>query len=386
MKKLAAIALALVMCIGMVSCGDSETDSSSKTEGKKAAASSAAVEGSKAEAETTTTEAEPEVPLNTNVVHKEFTNTVLNMTANFDIANIDGFETQEGTQNPDQYRATGGYGYPDPEWYASAITIEYTLRPISAFHVTALEEKTEYYENFEKTDFGSAYDTYVRKGTDGYENRYDLIFVGGDYLDGEFVIEFTVMPQLDSGKAEDVELIVDTLARSLKLEADDSILRTDDGFSIAQNGITCKNKATVAGEEVEVVQAIATDDNYISAQADFVADGIGYSFRSLNVDGIDRFGYLGGNEYADCTIAGKPGKIMMVPGAGTLEVFADVQIDDENVLHMAISSDSALSEGELTDMVKLGEAISDMLSDENKEETQEKFVGYISDILASFSF
>ena len=61
-----------------------------------------------------------------------------------------------------------------------------------------------------------------------------MIFVkliGGEYLDGAFVIEFTVMPQLDSGKAEDVELIVDTLARSLKLEADDSVIKSGDGCS-----------------------------------------------------------------------------------------------------------------------------------------------------------
>ena len=42
--------------------------------------------------------------------------------------------------------------YPDPEWFASAISVEYTLRVISPEHVEALNNKTESYENYDKTD------------------------------------------------------------------------------------------------------------------------------------------------------------------------------------------------------------------------------------------
>ena len=386
MKKFAAMALALIMCLSFAACGDSSSDSKDggAKETKAAAETKADEENtgdeSKDDAEPeTTTEAEPAEPLNENVVHADFSNTVLNLTASFDIANIDGFETQERTQTPDDYRAMGGYGYPDPEWYSSAITVDYVYRVISPEHVEELNNKENDYQNYEKTDLGSAYDTYMKKD-ESYNCKYDLIFVGGDYLDGKYVLELTVMTQLDSGKPEDVDLIIDTFAKSLKLDADESVLKTADGFSLA-NGVTSANKATVAGQDVDMVQSIYMNDNCISAKTSFVADDIGYDFFTYLVD--DNFG---GSDYADCTIAGKPGKIKLALGVGNLTVDADVQLDDGKVLHMSIDSDSALTQGELSDAAKLAEAFEEMLNDDNKEATQEKFAGYFSDIVSAFTF
>ncbi|MBR1864779.1 MAG: hypothetical protein IJ806_11920, partial [Ruminococcus sp.] len=166
MKKITAMALLLSMVLSLSACGDTGSDSSSEETEKTTTAAAAADESKSAETEKpaeseaepeTTTEAVVTEPLNTNVVHAEFANNVLNMSASFDVANIDGFETQEGTQDPDQFIAKGGYGYPDPEWYSSAISIEYRLRPISAYHVEALENKGESYEAYDKVDIGSAY-------------------------------------------------------------------------------------------------------------------------------------------------------------------------------------------------------------------------------------
>lgn len=393
MKKMLAAILALAMSMGMVSCGDSgDSGKTETTKATEAAETTTAAETekpeeetttttAKAEEETTTTTAEPEVQLNTDVVHAELKNNPLAITASFDIANIEGFKTQESEKSEDTYRATGSYGYPDPEWYANAISVSYTIRPISASH---MEKVDEAFQGYEKVDIGSEYETYQKKSEGSYGDSYDVVFFGGSYLDGGYVLELNVMPQLDSAKQEDVDLIVDTFAKSLKLEADDSIVKRADDFDIGgREGITCKNKATVSGVDVDMEQLIYTNDNCLSAQTEFEADGIGYRFYTYSVDGMDHFGAMGGGEYADCTFAGKPGKIKVSAGVGTLSVDADVQIDDKHCLHMAMESDSALQQGELADAAKLGEKISDMLSDENIDATREVFAGYISDIVES---
>ncbi|MBO4866766.1 MAG: hypothetical protein J5582_09425 [Ruminococcus sp.] len=390
MKKYAALALALVMGLGMVACGDtgsSDTkDTTTKAGDTTTAAKSDEDKPDDAADETTTTEA-PAEPLNENVVHKEFKNTVLNITANFDVANIEGFETTEATQTEDAYRASGSFTYPDPEYYAAAISASYNVRILSAEHAEAIVNKDLDYKNYEKVDIGSAYDTYEWVEDGSYGKRINIIFVGGDYLDGKYILEAEFIPQLESGKQEDVDLIVDTFAKSLKLEADDSGLKSGDTFQIGTGeGITCKNKATVAGKDVDMEQKIYMNCNSISAQTSFVADGIGYDFYTYTVDGMDHFGVMGGGEYADCTFAGKPGKIKISSGVGNIAVDADIQVDDNHCLHMSLDSDSALSEGELGDAVKLGEKIADMLSEDNKEATQELFVGYINDIAASLIF
>ena len=392
MKKTVSMILALTAAIGLVSCGGNVAEESSKEKETETTTAVTTAAEEQSEPENSTAETEPTAeseaaePLNTNVTHAELTNTVLNIKASFDVANIDGFETKEIDKIEDSYRAKGSYGYPDPEWYASAVGVSYTIRPISAYHLEEFKNNAGSYEKYEKADLGSAYDTYRIKTEGSYGDSYEVVFLGGDYLDGAYVLELVVGPQLESGKQEDVDLIVDTFAKSLKLEADDSVVKTEDGFSIAQHGITCKNKAKVAGEEVDMTQCIFRNDNCISAQTEFTAEGIGYSFYTYSVDGMDHFGKMGGGEYADCTFADKPGKIKMTKGIGTIEIDADVQLDDDNCLHMSISSDSALQQGEFMDSAKLADAINEMLKDENKEATQEKFVGYINDILASFSF
>jgi hypothetical protein len=391
MKKYAALALALVMCLELVSCGDTGSEDTKETTTKATEATVGEGGDEKpadtdVETETTTAEA-PAEPLNENVVHKEFKNNVLNITANFDVANIEGFETTESDQKEDAYRANGAYTYPDPEWYAPAVSCYYNIHILSAEHIEAIANKELDYTNFEKVDIGSANDTYERVDEGSYGKSYDIIFVGGNYLDGGYVLELTVGPQLESGKQEDVDLIVDTFAKSLKLEADDSITKSGDAFDIGnREGVTCKNKATIAGTEVEMEQTIYSNSSSISAQTEFVADGIGYKFSTYTVDDMNSFGKSGGGEYADCTFAGKPGKIKVSLGVGNIAVDADIQIDDNHCLHMSLDSDSALSQGELADAAKLGEKIADMLSDDNKAATQELFVGYINDIAASFSF
>lgn len=241
MKKFAALTLALILCLGMVSCGDSSSGDGDKETTTKAAETTAAAEGGD-----------------------------------------DGGETAE-----------------EPE---AETTTE-------AEHVEALNNKTEDYQNYDKTDLGAAYDTYVSKDA-SFDNKYDIVFVGGDYLDGAFV--------LDHG----------------------------DTFSLAQNNIFTPRKATVAGQEVDMTQSVFTNDNCISAKTSFVADDIGYDFFTYAVDNN-----LGGS-----------------------------------VLHMSLDSDSALTQGELSDAAALEAAIADMLSDDNKEATQEKFVGYLNDILGGFTF
>lgn len=161
MKKIASMTLALLLCLGMVSCGDSKSSSSSKaskSDSSSAAGTAAGTEDEPAEDVTTTTtaatEAEPEVPLNTNVVHKDFSNTVANISASFDVANIDGFDTTEVEQNQDFYRADGRFGYMDPDWYSNAITIDYIVQPVSAYYIEMLEEKKEVFDNYDKTDLG----------------------------------------------------------------------------------------------------------------------------------------------------------------------------------------------------------------------------------------
>ncbi|MBR1763880.1 MAG: hypothetical protein IJ746_00615 [Ruminococcus sp.] len=388
MKKIASMALALVLCLGIVSCGDSDPSAADTSKADSAAPSDTASEAEADPAEdttttTTTTAAEPEVPLNTNVVHKDFTNPPAGITASFDVANIDGFETNEGEQHENLYRADGRYGYLDPDWYSNAITIDYIVQPISAYYLEMLAEKKEVFDNYDKTDLGSAYDTYVYKQESSYGYTYNIVFVGGSYLDGTTSMTATITPQLDSGKPEDIDLIVDTLARSLKLEGDASALQQGDSFSLAQGGVTVKNKATIVGVEVDMEEWVFTNSAFLSAKTSFEADGIGYEFHTGYVDEMRNFGKMGGGEYKDAEFAGKPGKIKVTPGVGTVEVIADVQIDDSNVLHMTLSSDSALQQGELSDSVKLGEKFAEMLSDDNIEATTEIFAGYINDIVSS---
>ncbi|MBR5370625.1 MAG: hypothetical protein IK130_00275 [Oscillospiraceae bacterium] len=321
-------------------------------------------------------------PINTNVEHKECKNSILQLKALYDLANVDGLTLVDSSAK-DEYTAVSNYSYTNKD-HIGQISVSVLFTPMSADHKKNLDEGKNTGKDFVKTDLGGSCESFVKKieNSNG-THRQEVYFVGGSYLDGYLSIRFTVDPVNGSDDAT-ADMIVKTIAGSLKFEGSDAAVRTADGFSLAFENVTFRNKATVAGKEIALNATVAT--NVLHAAADFTADGISYHFETGEQRDKASFGKLGGGEYADTTFAGKPGKVKLKSGTGSIIAEGDVLFDDAHIIHFKLETASALRQAEFSDAAKLTEKLKDMMKDENKADTQKKLAGYMSEILSAFSF
>lgn len=372
MKKFAAMVLALVMCLGMASCGDSGSESkdkedtssvSAKSDSEKPAETSAADSADNAGTEATEP-AEPEVE----VQSVEAANELLGIKCSFDVPKFEGWEQEKYEEDGDQTRVKLKYSFTADDGSNSYCTIDVYLLVDSTNGLDWFMEKNENIPNTE-------YMGYIN----GHTRSQDcpMYFYGEDYLDGKVRVDVNVSCMDENMPQDKYEEMLTTIQKSLRTEVlDTNKIYDSDGNLLTVDGkLKIPPVVEIAGTKAEV--HFATYNRTIDAQTEFTADGNNVEMHESGLvrsDIFDKFieSYAKDQPY-DCEVNGHAAKGRLWNDFGTLTAEYIVQFDDETFYRFYVSSKGSL------DLA----AINEMMNGAERGTLEAQLNGYLSDFVSS---
>ncbi|MCR5143261.1 MAG: hypothetical protein K6C68_12180 [Ruminococcus sp.] len=365
MKKLAAFALAMIMCLGMVSCGDigSDKDGDDKKETKATTAAKSG-EGGDNDAETEATE--PEEP-KADVESVELTNSLLGMKLTFDVPKFEGWEISEPEQDEDHASMDMKYYY-EVDGSKTWCSIDVYLVADNTNGLDWFIEQNEPIPNTEYTGY-----------INGHSRAQDcpMFFYTEDYFDGKARADVSVRNINENMDPDKYAELVETIQKSVKVEildtnglydADGNLLTVDGAFSIPPS-------VNIGGTDAEVV--FKTYNRTLHARTDFNDGEDDISIHEAgNVDGdlFESFIEKHTDDKAyDCEVGGYPARGRLWNDFGTLTAEYIVQFDDETFYEFYVTSKGSL------DLA----AINEMMNGAERGDLEKKMNGHLNDFVAA---
>lgn len=343
MKKLAAFALAMIMCLGMVSCGDSGSDKGGDDK-KETKATTAAKSGEGGDNDAETEATEPEEP-KADVESVELTNSLLGMKLTFDVPKFEGWEISEPEQDEDHASMDMKYYY-EVDGSKTWCSIDVYLVADNTNGLDWFIEQNEPIPNTEYTGY-----------INGHSRAQDcpMFFYTEDYFDGKARADVSVRNINENMDPDKYAELVETIQKSVKVEildtnglydADGNLLTVDGAFSIP-------TKMNISGTDVNV--EFKTFTRTIHAVTEFNDGKNDIRIResgSVKSDLFDAFIEKNAkDEPYDCEVGGHSAKGRLWNDLGTLTAEYIVQFDDDTYYEFYVTSKGELDLAAINEMM-----------------------------------
>ncbi|MBR5372010.1 MAG: SH3 domain-containing protein [Oscillospiraceae bacterium] len=390
-KKALAFLAAVTMAFGMISCGDSEdstpsaittaeTDSSSVS--TTAATTTASGDTTAVTAATTTTTA-VNVSAVISKVHKEIVNVPYQMKATFNLPRFEGMQLQGPETVSQTHDTSAKYIYTGTDGKTQLYSVNLRFYPLGGSSYESMKQKAQTGDGYAKYENGNL-ETYRKTNQSSGKNRTEeLNIIGGRYYDGVSRLQVEVSA-LKGRNDTVVDEIIRSITAGASIQADESGIRTSDGFSFGQKGIGIANQVRIAGNTVSITPYV--QDLSITSRANFDADGVTYE--------VSTGSFLAKSAYdaktdgmTECTLAGKPAKAAIKSNPnGSISLDGMILLDDQTALQVFLVTESAANQTALKDAASLVAKTKDMMSSQKKAATTKALIGYLTEYCSALRF
>ena len=376
MKKFAALTLALVMCLGMASCGESGSgDASQGAKDDNAATTTTAAdtpdttETRPAETETQPVETEPAEP-ELEVESYELTNSTLGIKCSLDLPKFEGWSETKNTE--DGFDTTKEYKY---EFVAedgsnSYCTVRVCLLVDSTSGLDWFIKQNEEIPNTEYT----GYITGHSRSQDCPMNFYTV-----DYMDGKVRVDVNPSCMNENMPEDQYQLLLETIQKSLKVDVleENGLYDSDDSLLTLDGLLKIPASAEIGGTKTDI--KFRTRNRSVRAYTEFTADGNEIEISDGGKERSDVFEKFIENKAKDqpydCEVNGLAAKGRLWNDMGTLTAEYIVKFDDETYYDFYVYSKGTL------DLA----AINEMMNGAERGDLEAQMNGYLSEFVAGIT-